>query len=63
MDRDYYRVLDVLRKASASKTDIHKITGIPYGPLSHILIVLEEQNYIVKSGLRYQYALSKGERR
>ena len=50
----YDRVLHALEKAEMSKTDISKVTNIPYGPLGYILTLLITEKRVEKVGLRYK---------
>lgn len=58
MPTDEERIIEALKRAEMSKTDLFKITGLPYGPLGHVLNILILKGRVEKVGLRYK--LKKG---
>jgi len=50
----YEEILKALRRAAMGKTDISRVTGVPFGPLGHALEVLTIEGKVIREGLRYR---------
>jgi predicted transcriptional regulator len=51
---DKQTILMALRRATMSKEELRKITGLPYGPLGYALATLINEKKVMKDGMRYR---------